>query len=52
MEASALERSADVSGSGVTWAQEFLDTFDSLSRPTTGTKKFSFAVDVKLAEAK
>jgi len=52
MEASALERSADVSGSGMTWAQEFLDTFDSLSRPTTGTKKFSFAVDVMLSEAK
>ncbi len=52
VEASALEQSADVSGSGVTWAQEFLDTFDSMSRPTRGTKKFSFAVDVKLSEIK
>jgi hypothetical protein len=46
-----LEKMADVAPSGVTWAQEFLDTYDSLSRPTTGTKKFSFAVEVKLAGA-
>lgn len=50
-EATPLERKSDVSGSGGTWAQEFLYTFDSLSSPTTGTKKFSFAVDVRLAEA-
>jgi hypothetical protein len=31
-------------------AQEFLNMFDALSRPTMGTKKFSFAVDVRLAE--
>jgi hypothetical protein len=31
-------------------AQEFLNMFDSLSRPTMGTKEFSFAVDVKLAK--
>jgi hypothetical protein len=29
-------------------AQEFLNMFDALSRPTMGTKKFSFAVDVML----
>ena len=40
-----------MSGTGRTWGQEFLDTFDSLSRPTMGTKKFSFAVDVRLADA-
>jgi len=39
-----------VSGSGGTWAQEFLDSFDALSRPSLSTKKFSFAVNVKLAE--
>jgi hypothetical protein len=50
MEASALERKADVSGSGATWAQEFLDMFDSMSRPTRGTKKFAVAVELKLAE--
>jgi len=33
-------------------AQEFLNMFDPLSRPTRGAKKFSFAVDVKLADAK
>lgn len=42
----------ELSGSGGTWAQEFLDTFDSMSRPTLGTKKYAFAVDVKLAEIK
>lgn len=29
-------------------AQEFLNMFDALSRPTMGTKKFSFTVDVAL----
>lgn len=51
-EATPLEKKGDLSGSGRTWAQEFLDSFDSMSRPTMGTKKFSFAVDVRLAEAK
>ncbi len=50
--ASALDQRADVSGSGVTWGQEYIDSFDSLSRPTKGTKKFSFSVDLRLAEAK
>lgn len=40
----------ELSGSGGTWAQEFLDAFDSMSRPSMGTKKYAFAVDVKLAE--
>jgi hypothetical protein len=40
------------SGTGRTWGQEFLDTFDPLSRPDLPTKKFSFAVDVKLADGK
>ncbi len=31
-------------------AQEFLNSFDSLSRPTRGTRTFAFAVDVKLAD--
>jgi hypothetical protein len=39
-----------MSGTGRTWGQEFLDTFDSMSRPSIGTGKYSFAVDVKLAE--
>jgi hypothetical protein len=38
------------SGTGRTWGQEFLDDFDSMSWPSLGTKKFTFAVDVKLAE--
>lgn len=38
-----------LSGSGGTWAQEFLDTFDSMSRPSLSAKKYAFAVDVKLA---
>jgi hypothetical protein len=42
-------RSGDLSGAGLTWAQEFIDTFDSMSRPTIGTKKYSFAVDLELA---
>lgn len=33
-------------------AQEFLNMFDPLSRPTMGTKRFSVAIDVRLAEAK
>jgi hypothetical protein len=33
-------------------AQEFLNMFDPLSRPTTSTRRFSFAVAVTLAEAK
>ncbi|MGZ5425098.1 MAG: hypothetical protein ACXWH4_11115 [Candidatus Aminicenantales bacterium] len=46
-------RSGYVSGTGRTWGQEYLDSFDSLSRPRLGdTKKFSFAVDVTLADAK
>jgi hypothetical protein len=39
-----------VSGTGRTWSQEFLDTFDAMSRPTSGMKTYSFSVDVKLAE--
>jgi hypothetical protein len=42
-------RSGYQSGTGRTWGQEFLDTFDSLSRPSLDTKKFAVAVDVKLA---
>jgi len=42
----------DLSGSGETWAQEFLNTFDSLSRPSTGTKRFKVTIEVGLAEAK
>jgi hypothetical protein len=38
------------SGTGRTWGQEFLDAFDSMSRPSIGTGKYSFAMDVKLAE--
>ncbi len=42
-----------MSGTGRTWGQEYLDSFDSLSRPRLGDiKKFSFAVDVTLADAK
>jgi hypothetical protein len=41
-----------MSGTGRTWGQEFLDTFDSMSRPSIGTGKYSFAVDVKLADVK
>ncbi len=40
----------ELSGSGGTWGQEFLDTFDPMSRPYMSTKKYSIAVDVKLAE--
>lgn len=38
------------SGTGRTWGQEYLDSYDPMSRPTLDTKKFSFAVDVKLAD--
>jgi len=38
------------SGTGRTWGQEFLDSFDTMSNPSPSTKKFSFAVDVKLAD--
>jgi hypothetical protein len=41
-----------LSGTGRTWGQEFLDSFDSMSRPSIGTGKYSFAVDVKLADIK
>lgn len=41
-----------VSGTGRTWGQEFLDAFDSMSRPSVSTKKHTFAVDVKLAETR
>jgi hypothetical protein len=44
-------KSGDLSGAGLTWAQEFLDTFDAMSRPTLGAKRFSFSVDVTLADA-
>jgi hypothetical protein len=37
------------SGSGRTWGQEFLDTFDPMSRPSFDTRRFAVAVDVKLA---
>jgi hypothetical protein len=43
-------KSGYMSGTGRTWGQEFLDDFDSMSRPSLGTKKFTFAVDVRLAE--
>jgi hypothetical protein len=39
-----------LSGTGRTWSQEFLDTFDTMARPTSNSKKFRFAVDVTLAE--
>jgi hypothetical protein len=37
------------SGTGRTWGQEFLDTFDPMSRPSLDTRRFAIAVDVKLA---
>jgi hypothetical protein len=49
---SPSSRSGYTSGTGRTWGQEYLDSFDSLSRPNLDTKKFSFAVDVTLAGAK
>lgn len=46
-------RSGYQSGTGRTWGQEYLDSYDSMSRPNLGdTKKFSFAVDVTLADAR
>lgn len=45
-------RSGYQSGTGRTWGQEFLDTFDSLGRPAVTTKGFSFAVTVALADAR
>ncbi|MGA2534047.1 MAG: hypothetical protein ABSG19_13545 [Candidatus Aminicenantales bacterium] len=42
-------QSGYVSGTGRTWGQEFLDTFDAMSRPTTGTEKYAYSVDLKLA---
>ncbi len=33
-------------------AQNFLNMFDPMSRPTMGTKKFSFGIDVRLAETR
>jgi len=45
-------RSGYLSGTGRTWGQEFLDSFDSMSRPSETTKKHSFAVDVRLADAR
>jgi len=42
----------ELSGGGETWAQEYLNSFDLLSRPTTGTRRYAFAVDVKMADAK
>jgi len=42
----------DLSGSGETWAQEFLNAFDSLSRPSMDTRRFKVAIEVELAEAK
>ncbi len=42
-----------LSGTGRTWGQEYLDNYDPMSRPTVGdTKKFEFAVDVMLADAR
>lgn len=32
-------------------AQQFLNMFDSMSRPTTGTKRYSFAFDLTLVKA-
>ncbi len=43
-------RSGYMSGTGRTWGQEFLDSFDSMSRPSETTKRFAFSVDVTLAD--
>jgi hypothetical protein len=51
-QATPNSKSGYMSGTGRTWGQEFLDTFDSMSRPSIGTGKYSFAVDVKLADIK
>jgi hypothetical protein len=45
-------KSGYVSGTGRTWGQEFLDAFDSMSRPSIGTGQYSIALDVKLADIK
>ena len=49
---SPSSQSGYVSGTGRTWGQEFLDTFDSMSRPTMGTEKYAFSVDLTLAGKK
>jgi hypothetical protein len=41
-----------LTGTGRTWAQEFLDTFDTMARPSSGLKKYSFSADVKLAASR
>ena len=41
-----------LTGTGRTWAQEFLDTFDIMARPASNSKKYGFMVDVKLAESR
>lgn len=41
-----------LSGTGRTWSQEFLDTFDSMARPGSNAKEYSFSVDVTLAGPK
>jgi hypothetical protein len=46
------QRSGYQSGTGRTWGQEFLDTFDTMSRPAVKTKGFAFAVTVALADAR
>ena len=33
-------------------AQDFLNNFDALSRPTMGTRKFAFALELKLADTR
>jgi hypothetical protein len=43
---------AYTSGTGRTWGQEYLDSYDPMSRPTLDTKTFSFAIDLKLAGGK
>jgi len=42
----------DLSGAGETWAQEYLNAFDPLSRPSMDTKRFKVTVEVGLAEAR
>jgi hypothetical protein len=41
-----------LSGTGRTWSQEFLDTFDSMARPFSNAKRYSFSVDVWLAASR
>lgn len=45
-------RSGYMSGTGRTWGQEFLDSFDSMSRPSETTKKYRLDIDVRLADAR